>query len=102
MPEDSDPEAGQVKVIVRGRLDADRTMLANERTLLAYARTMLALFVVGVSLINFLESRSSEILGWIFVALGFLTAIVGGVRYWIMRRRIQGLDAKMPKPPEGR
>ena len=73
------------KMILRDYLATDRTILANERTFLAYIRTALAIFAVGASLILFFDYILAQIIGWIFVPAGFVTFIIGLLRYRKMK-----------------
>ena len=82
----------QTDLILRDVLAVDRTILANERTFLAYMRTALSLFVTGVSFTKFLGNFPYKILGWLFVALGFFTFIIGIRRYCKIYRRISFLN----------
>ena len=62
-------------------LAVQRTTLANERTWLAYLRTALTLFVAGVTFVQFFSSRIIQLIGWGFIPLGMVTALVGWRRY---------------------
>lgn len=76
------------QTFLRDHLAIDRTTLANERTLLGYVRTALALTVVGASALRFFESTAHIALGWGFMGVGLLTALIGLGRFWQMKRRI--------------
>jgi len=67
-------------------LAVQRTTLANERTWLAYLRTALTLFVAGVTFVQFFSSRIIQLIGWGFIPLGMVTALVGWTRYRQARR----------------
>ena len=67
-------------------LAVQRTTLANERTWLAYLRTALTLFVAGVTFVQFFSSRIIQLIGWSFIPLGVVTALVGWRRYRQARR----------------
>ncbi len=66
-----------------------RSILANERTLLSYIRTALTLFVAGVSFIKFFGMLLLTIIGWGFIFVGFVTLIVGIIKYKNMKVLIQ-------------
>ncbi len=82
------------KLILRDVLAADRTQLANERTLLSYLRTALTLFIAGVSFIRFFDNLIVEIIGWLFVPLGFWVSWVGAVRFRKMKKPLESLMNK--------
>ncbi len=79
----------EIPFILRDRLAAHRTVLANERTLLAYIRTALALGVSGVTFVHFFPSRVIAAVGWCFVPLGVALLVVGLARYRHERRRLR-------------
>jgi len=83
------------ELILRDHLAIDRTVLANERTLLAYVRTALAIFVAGVSFIQFFDSILMAVLGWIFVPIGVFIFVVGFLRYKKMANRIQKIGGSL-------
>ena len=66
-----------------GRLDVDaRFLLANERTLLAWIRTALTLLTVGAGVLQFGDDvPGRRPLSLVLVALGALSAVVGGRRW---------------------
>jgi len=76
-------------MILRDYLATDRTILANERTFLAYLRTALAFVIVGVSLIEFFNKPSIELLGWILIPLGLVCLLVGMNGYNKIKRKLQ-------------
>lgn len=75
---------------VRDELALQRTQLANERTLLAFVRTAIALVAAGASSIHFLEGDALDALGWVFIAAGVATIVLGAVRF----RRVRSLLAE--------
>ncbi|HEX2080360.1 MAG TPA: DUF202 domain-containing protein [Longimicrobium sp.] len=75
---------------IRDRLALERTHLANERTLLAYVRTALALAGAGAGLLQFFDTPSSQVTGWILIALGVLGLLVGTWRFLAVRRHLAG------------
>lgn len=79
------------KMILRDHLAVDRTDLANERTLLAYVRTSLAFLVTGASAIHFIDHAWARWSGMAFLCLSLLTALLGGYRFAIIRRRYDPL-----------
>ncbi len=85
MPEDT---------AARDRLALQRTVLANERTLLAYVRTAIALVAAGGSSIHFLEGTIPDGLGWVLIATGVVTQVVGIWRY----RRLRAVLAAEARP----
>ena len=82
------------KLILRDFLAADRTQLANERTLLAYMRTALTLFIAGVSFIRFFGNIVIVYIGWIFIPVGIIAAVIGTKRYYRMKRPLDRLRDK--------
>lgn len=81
------------RLTLRDHLALGRTTLANERTLLGYVRTALAMAVVGASALKFFESHALLVAGWLFLAAGGATLLIGLVRYWQMRGAIGTLGA---------
>ncbi|MFU7560124.1 DUF202 domain-containing protein [Roseiconus sp. JC912] len=66
-----------------------RTELANERTILAYLRTAIMLVGTGISLVKFLQVTPDLIaLGWGLIVGGALVGLVGAVRYFRLRARL--------------
>ncbi|WP_030172268.1 MULTISPECIES: DUF202 domain-containing protein [Actinomycetes] len=67
-----------------GAVDA-RFTLAAERTMLAWVRTSLGLIAAGVAVVNVLPGFSSSAIraaiGIGLVAMGLLSAVVGGLRW---------------------
>lgn len=78
----------------RDRLAVERTVLANERTLLAYVRTALAFAISGASAIHFLDSGVADVVGWIGVAAGVVTGVIGAWRFTRTRRSLLGADGR--------
>jgi putative membrane protein len=77
----------------RDRLAIERTVLANERTFLAYVRTALAFVIAGASAIHFLDSSFVDMLGWLGLAAGVITASIGAWRFVRTRRQLVATDA---------
>ncbi|MEM9645349.1 MAG: DUF202 domain-containing protein [Planctomycetota bacterium] len=70
----------------RDHLALIRTDLANERTLLAYVRTSLMSAGSGLTLIKFFaDIRWAISVGWCFVVVGTLIALIGVVRFLRLR-----------------
>lgn len=67
-------------LILRDRLAADRTVLANERTFLAYLRTAFAFAVGGASLVHFVDR------GWAVAAGGAMVPLGAGLLAWGLHR----------------
>jgi putative membrane protein len=78
------------EMILRDHLALDRTHLANERTLLAYVRTAFMLLAAGATAIKALPNdRMAVGTGWLLLAFGLLIAVLGGLRFLSVRRRIR-------------
>ena len=82
-------EDSKDKLILRDYLAAERTSLANERTFLAYVRTAIGFAAAGATLLHFLESLATDVVGWALVAVSALVLIVGGWRYFRVRRYLE-------------
>jgi putative membrane protein len=78
-------------MILRDHLATDRTQLANERTLLAYYRTALTLFIAGATFVQFFHPLLMIVIGWIFIPLGFIVALIGWIRYHRMKQPLDRL-----------
>ena len=84
------------KMILRDHLAYDRTVLANERTLLAYFRTAIALLAAGGTLIKlFPDELGMTRLGFVLLAVGAVSAVVGGLRFIAVRRRLSRTYEKL-------
>ncbi|MCP4213294.1 MAG: DUF202 domain-containing protein [bacterium] len=90
------------KLSLRDKLALARTLLANERTFLAYLRTALAIFIAGVSLIQFFDSITLEIVGWFFIQLGIITIYVGSRRFGKMAKICKLQVREQAKREEGK
>jgi putative membrane protein len=75
-------------LILRDELAIDRTLLANERTLLSYLRSGIALLIAGVSIIHFSQEGWFWAVGIACIPTGFITGVVGVLRYQKMNRSI--------------
>ena len=82
------------RMILRDHLAADRTQLANERTLLAYYRTALTLFIAGATFVQFFDPLLMIVIGWIFIPLGLIAAIIGWIRYHRTKRPLDRLKVR--------
>jgi len=82
------------KMILRDLLAADRTQMANERTLLAYMRTALTLFIAGVSFIRFFGNIVIVYIGWLFIPVGIIVAVIGVRRYYRVKNPLDELRKK--------
>ena len=80
-----DPE----KMILRDHLAYDRTVLANERTLLSYFRTAIALLAAGGTLIKLFPAEPGMVrLGYMLLAVGTVSIVVGSLRFITVRKRL--------------
>lgn len=79
---------------LRDHLALDRTALATERTLLSYMRTGLALIAMGAGGAAFFDSLWLIVSGWIGIAVGCITLLIGAHRYRTMHRRLVRLRAE--------
>lgn len=69
------------ELIVRDRLAADRTALANERTFLSYIRTALAFAAAGFGILQLYDQTGLIVLGWILISTGIIILIIGTIRF---------------------
>ena len=74
----------------RGRLDRERTALANERTLLSYIRTALAMAAGGGSL-RYLPNLPDAVRAgsWTLFGLAAICLVVGLWRFTVVARRLR-------------
>jgi putative membrane protein len=86
---------------VRDELALQRTQLANERTFLAFVRTAIALVAAGASSIHFLEGVLLDALGWVFIAAGVATMVLGVVRFRRVRSLLADVRPGSLRPDEG-
>lgn len=74
---------------LRDALAVERTHLANERTLLSYIRTALALLAGGAMVLKFLNNDPVLMpFAWAALVVGTLVLVIGGYRFFSVRRRI--------------
>jgi len=78
------------RIILRDYLAMQRTTLANERTLFAYIRTSLYLILGGIGLLKLEDFRELIWLGYFSLGLSIVVIVYGLIRYWILRRRLNG------------
>lgn len=79
------------KLTKADKLSMERTFLSSERTLLAYIRTAFASFLFGIALLQLFSNNLSEILGFIFLAIGVIFVIIGVISYPLRNKRIREL-----------
>lgn len=79
-----------------------RTHMANERTYLAWFRTGLTLLALGLAAAQFLSASTDDrvvlALAGVAILTGAFIVVVGGVRYWTGRARI---DEEAFRPASG-
>ena len=80
-------------------LAANRTILANERTFLAFLRTALTMFIAGATFIKFFDSKILAWIGWAFIPMAALTAVIGIATYHRMKCRILKLEGIIDECP---
>jgi putative membrane protein len=85
---------GSSSLTLNDYLAIDRTILSNERTLLAYGRTALAQVIIGGSALKFFDSPALTLLGWLFLAGGVVTMLIGWRRF---HRTNRLLRAALPR-----
>jgi putative membrane protein len=81
----NDPEP---QLLLRDVLALDRTSLANERTMLAYVRTAVGLVAGGIGLAHIISATWADVMGWSLATTGVVFAVVGAVRFVMVRRTI--------------
>lgn len=69
----------------------ERTKLANERTLLSYMRTALYLVLGGLAFLGMRDFEDGRIFGYIALSLSVVTAVVGIVRFFQLKRHLNTL-----------
>jgi len=93
MPFNAYEDVVRSDLILRDRLAASRTVLANERTMLAYVRTALSLLIAGAAVVKFSQSWPVQLLGWGLMPVGMSVLIVGLARYRRTKVRIEQIGA---------
>jgi putative membrane protein len=93
MEQEPSLKSARNELILRDRLAADRTALANERTLLAYIRTALTLFAFGIAFtqVSLFDTLLFVITGWMFIPLAAVTLLIGLWRFQKCRKQISRL-----------
>lgn len=89
MSESPERSFQQPSLSVSDYLAIDRTNLANQRTFLAFLRTGLAIAVVGLTFLEFLNTRSSMILGYACIGFGAGMILLGALQYRRMKQRLR-------------
>ena len=79
------------ELLLRDRLAADRTVLANERTFLAYLRTAFAFAAGGATLVHFIDRGWAVVAGWVMIPLGAGLLAWGVHRFVAERARLAPL-----------
>lgn len=77
------------RIILRDYLALERTRLANERTLLSYIRAAVYLLVGGLTLVQLKEIGTIHWVGYLAIGLSFVFLIVGIVRYYQLKIRLE-------------
>lgn len=85
--------------IVRDYLAMYRTELANERTLLAYVRTFIGTFAAGVGLVKLTDEQILITIGYIMIYIAPAILIVGLIRYFYYRRKVNKSKLEGPDIP---
>lgn len=85
------------ELILRDRLAADRTLLANERTLLAYVRSAFGAFVAGVTFIQLFDSMLMRVIGTAFLPISAAVLVIGILRFRRFNRDIAPLVRQYEK-----
>lgn len=84
---------------VRDNLALERTRLANERTLLAYVRTGLSLLAAAAVLFQFFAALNVHLaVAWCLALSGIIVLLVGFVRFFSVRARLEKSTSRPPKP----
>jgi putative membrane protein len=84
------------KMILRDHLAYDRTVLANERTLLSWFSAAIALLAAGGTLIKLFPGEPGMVrLGFISLAVGVVSVIVGALRFLAVRKRLSRTYEKL-------
>lgn len=77
------------RIILRDYLALERTRLANERTLLSYIRASVYLLIGGLTFIQFKDLGTIHWVGYLAIGLSFIFLIVGIVRYYQLKIRLE-------------
>lgn len=76
-------------MILRDKLALDRTHLANERTLLSYQRTGLYIIAFATAILKLEYFERLRTVGLMSVALAAFIMVLGIVRFFRAKRRIE-------------
>ena len=90
MSKTTDKFMNDKELILRDHLALERTRLANERTLFAYIRTSLYLLTAGIGILQIQSISRLDGLAWVCVVSGIILFFFGFVRFWQMRKHLQG------------
>ena len=80
------------EMILRDYLALDRTVLANERTFLSYLRTFIGTFSAGIAMVHLLDTRFTNIIGYIFIILSPVFIIIGIIRFIRISKKLKTID----------
>jgi putative membrane protein len=76
--------------VLRDFMAIERTVMANERTFLSYIRTALGFFIGGVTFIEFFDTYTLQLVGWVFIPSGIIAFALGLWKYKKINDLIQG------------
>jgi putative membrane protein len=82
------------EIIFRDYLAIERTKLANERTLLSYIRTSLYLFLGAIAFFQLDGLDKIKWLAYPSVILSILSLIIGIVKYYRLKNRLNNAMTK--------
>lgn len=82
------------ELILRDLLATDRTELTNETTFLSYVRTTFALFLAGLSVLNFFKSELGLYGGIFLIICSCIILAVGYSRYRSVQKRLSKIKNK--------
>lgn len=78
--------------ILRDFMAIERTVMANERTFLSYIRTALGFFIGGASFIEFFDTYTLQLVGWVFIPSGIIAFGLGLWKYKKINSLIHGAE----------
>ncbi|MBN1634027.1 MAG: DUF202 domain-containing protein [Ignavibacteria bacterium] len=82
------------EIILRDYLALERTNLANQRTLLAYTRTSLYMLLGGIAFLQLSEFENIKWLGLVAIGLSAVLVVVGIIKFFIIKRRLETYYSK--------
>lgn len=88
------------RIILRDYLALERTLLANERTFFTYIKFSLYLLIAAITIWKVSEFASLSALAYLFVTLSGVFLIIGAVRYFALRKRLNAFFEEPPKAPD--